>query len=190
MNKIKKFFKELLKPNKTFEEWAKEHNIDLKTRNIEENKQAKTCCFTGHRQIKISERELRSKLIDLISKAMDNGYKYFICGGAIGFDMIAAEQVIFLKSAYKDIKLELAIPCQEQDKFYSQIQKHRYADILKNADEIHKRDLPYDRTCMMLRNRYMVDNSSLVIAYFDSSTGGTKSTIDYANKVGVEILYI
>ncbi len=44
--------------------------------------------------------------------------------------------------------------------------------------------------CMLERNRYMVNNSSLVIALFNGLSGGTKSSIDYAKKQGVEIIII
>ena len=35
---------------------------------------------------------------------------------------------------------------------------------------------------MQKRNKYMISNSSLVIALFDGQPGGTKSTLDMAKK--------
>ena len=43
---------------------------------------------------------------------------------------------------------------------------------------------------MIERNRYMVNNSSLMIALFSGQSGGTKSTIDYAKQQGIEIIII
>lgn len=43
---------------------------------------------------------------------------------------------------------------------------------------------------MLERNRFMVVNSSLMIALFNGIEGGTKSTIDYARKRGLEIIII
>ena len=48
----------------------------------------------------------------------------------------------------------------------------------------------YDRGCMLRRNRYMVDRSSLLIAAFDGSRGGTLYTATYAMKQGVEVVVI
>ncbi len=46
------------------------------------------------------------------------------------------------------------------------------------------------RECMLERNRYMIDNSSVVIALFNSKPSGTKYTIDYAKKQGRNIIII
>jgi len=43
---------------------------------------------------------------------------------------------------------------------------------------------------MQLRNKYMIEQSSLLIAIYNGSNGGTKQTIQYArqNKLNVIIL--
>ena len=38
----------------------------------------------------------------------------------------------------------------------------------------------YTPDCMHRRNRYMVEKSSLVIAVYDGSDGGTRRTLEYA----------
>lgn len=43
---------------------------------------------------------------------------------------------------------------------------------------------------MQKRNKYMISNSSLVIALFDGQPGGTKSTLAMAKKTGLDILII
>ena len=43
---------------------------------------------------------------------------------------------------------------------------------------------------MMRRNRYMVDNSSVVIAAFNGSSGGTLNTILYAMRKKREVIQI
>lgn len=67
---------------------------------------AHTCCFTGHRPQSLpwkfneqGERCLKMKeqLRNEIIKAIKNGYKTFISGKALGFDMICAEMVLELK---------------------------------------------------------------------------------------------
>ena len=51
-------------------------------------------------------------------------------------------------------------------------------------------DRPYFDGCMQKRNKYMIDNSSVLIALFNGKPGGTKITIDYAKQQGHEILTI
>ena len=44
--------------------------------------------------------------------------------------------------------------------------------------------------CMIKRNRYMVDKSSVLLAVFDGTFGGTMQTVNYARKLGLEIIEI
>lgn len=45
----------------------------------------------------------------------------------------------------------------------------------------------YSPSCMQRRDRYMVDHSMLLIAAFDGSAGGTRYTVGYALRQGIEI---
>jgi uncharacterized phage-like protein YoqJ len=44
--------------------------------------------------------------------------------------------------------------------------------------------------CMLERNRFMVDNSSLMIALYSGIAGGAKFTIEYARNKGLKIIFI
>ena len=59
----------------------------------------KTCCFTGHRIMKITP-ELILRLKVAIIDVIGNGVTDFYDGGASGFDMLAAETVIELKTEF------------------------------------------------------------------------------------------
>lgn len=157
-------------------------------------------CFTGHRSQKLpwrfNEDDDRCKAMKIalcseIEKAIMRGYTTFLCGMALGFDMICAETVIALKKRYPHIKIIGAIPCREQDSMWSTAYKARYRTLLEQLDGIR---CEYDRyngaECMLERNRFMVNNSSLMIALFNGLPGGTKSTIDYARQQGLEIIII
>ena len=156
-----------------------------------------TACFTGHRRLGMTERELEKKTLELIQKAyFEKGISHFIYGGALGFDMIAAEQVLFLKDATHNgiltpITLEIAIPCENQTRGWSKRQRQRYDWILAQVDVKHERDVPYSPYAMQKRNEFMVSKSALVIAYYeDGRTGGTKNTLDYAEKHKREIWFV
>ena len=50
-----------------------------------------TVCFTGHRHLPPDKRNaVAASLIRAIAEAYSNGYRRFMCGGALGFDTIAA----------------------------------------------------------------------------------------------------
>lgn len=159
-----------------------------------------TACFTGHRSQKLpwrfNEEDERCKMMKTvlqseIEKAIQRGYKTFLCGMAIGFDMICAETVLELKSVYCDIKIIGALPCRTQDIKWSERERVRYRKILRQLDGTR---CIYDEyigaECMLERNRYMVNHSSLMIALFNGAEGGTKKTIEYAKKQGLEIIII
>ena len=60
----------------------------------------KTCCFTGHRDLCITD-QLKERLISEIERLIQNGVLYFGCGGASGFDMLAAQTVVDCKRKYR-----------------------------------------------------------------------------------------
>ena len=105
--------------------------------------------------------------------------------------MISAETVIDLKKKYSDIKIIGALPCRTQDIKWAVKDRERYRNLLEQLDGIR---CIYDEyigvECMLERNRYMVNNSSLMIALFNGLPGGTKSTIDYARKQGLKVVII
>ena len=161
---------------------------------------AHICCFTGHRPQslpwKFNEQDerclkMKEQLRNEIIKAIKNGYKTFISGMALGFDMICAEMVLELKKTYPFIKLIGAIPCKTQDKLWNEKDKQRYRSLLTQLDSIR---CIYDDyigpECMLERNRFMINNSSLVIALFNGTNGGTKKTLDYAKERGVKTIVI
>ncbi|MDE5943872.1 MAG: DUF1273 domain-containing protein [Clostridia bacterium] len=159
-----------------------------------------SACFTGHRSQKLpwgfNEEDVRCKAMKSalraeIEKAIQKGYTTFLCGMALGFDTICAETVLELKKRYKKIKLIGALPCKTQDIKWSEKDRKRYKKLLKKSDGIR---CIYDEyigeECMIERNRYMVDNSSLMIALYNGISGGTKSTVEYAKSMGLEIVFI
>jgi len=57
--------------------------------------------------------------------------------------------------------------------------------IIKKADLVKEINQNYFIGCYQVRNEWMVDHSSLVIAVFTGEKGGTKNTICYAKRKGV-----
>lgn len=147
----------------------------------------KTCAFTGHRVIRdIIDGE---QLERIVTEYIDGGYDTFLCGMAIGFDMLAAELILKIKET-RNIKLVACVPCPAQEKYFSPEDKKRYGEIIARCDEVRVLNDHYYRGCMQMRDRYMVDNASLVIAYRRVNEGGTHYTVKYAAENGKKICFI
>lgn len=145
----------------------------------------RACCFTGHRVLS----DLDAALLDrVILNLIKNGCKRFLCGMAKGFDTVAAESVISLKKIYPDVELVSCIPCGNQTDSYSGTDKKRYGRILSFCSEIIVLSENYYSGCMHVRDRFMVDNSEIVLCYLRKKTGGTYYTVKYAEKCGRKII--
>lgn len=137
----------------------------------------KKCCITGNRPQKFpweygKGKEHRKYLADMagqIEELIENGYTYFISGGALGVDQDFANAVLKAKKTRKDIKLEIAVPCKTQAARWGKIQQLYYRLILKRADNVVTLSEDYTRTCMLERNKYMVDKADLVLAYWNDN---------------------
>lgn len=142
-----------------------------------------TVCFTGHRKINEPLEEIENRLIKAVKDCINIGATGFITGGAIGFDTLAAKVILRLRSEeFPQIKLKLALPCppEQQTAKWNEQQKQEYKEIYEQADDVNLVSPLYTRGCMFARNRFMVDNSSVVISYLREQKGGTFYTYKYA----------
>ena len=148
----------------------------------------KAVAFTGHRQVDKNFDYIWFE--NFLRKGIEKGYDHFFIGMALGFDTICFKTLEKLKKTYPHIKIVACIPCKEQDKKFTFEQKKVYKKMLDNADYrvlISENYTPY---CMQERNAFMVDNSSLVIAYLQRNYGGTANTVNYAIKKGKRVYNI
>ena len=156
-----------------------------------------TCCFTGNRPYKLPWGDdetdprflaVRQKLAEIVDALVDRGYSLFISGMAQGGDTYFAEAVLNAKKNRKGVYLECAVPCPEQPDAWDGAAKNRYKTILAAADFVTTLQPSYTRACMLKRNRYMVEKSSVIITLDYSGDGGTAYTVNYAVKAGLEII--
>lgn len=134
----------------------------------------------------MSKNEVRRRLSEIIQHLISKGVVYYGCGGALGFDTLAAQAVIEVKSYNPAVKLILVLPCKDQDKFWSEEDKRVYADIKKQADKIVYISETYTKTCMHERNRHLVNESGHCVALLERESGGTFYTYNYAKKMGLK----
>ena len=158
-----------------------------------------TCCFTGPRPKnypwggdKVREARVFERLEGEIGAAVDRGYRRFISGMAVGMDMLAAKIVLRLRERMpeKGITLEAALPFLSQPRRWREETKREYGEILARCDGVHVLSDAFSLTAYGVRDRYMVDRSSLVIAVRGMPSGGTARTIAYAKESGKEVVLI
>ena len=123
-------------------------------------------------------------------EAIEQGYRYFGCGGALGFDTLAAQTVLRLREIYPEIRLILVLPCRDQTRGWKQADVAEYDRIMKAADKVTYTSEQYYSGCMHKRNRHLVDNSSLCICYLTEPSGGTAYTVNYARTQGLKIINV
>ena len=147
-----------------------------------------TLFFTGHRDIYRTEGSDAFELLcATVRSFIEKGYKFFITGGALGFDTMAAEAIIKLRAEFPQIKLILMLPCKSQTAAWGAWQIRKYNETLRAADEVIYTSEDYSRECMFIRDRAMADASSVCIAYCKKQTGGTAYTVSYALKKGISV---
>lgn len=148
----------------------------------------KVCAFTGHRNIyayDFDEHLLERVVLNLVK----NGVRKFLCGMAIGFDMKAAQAVLSLKESY-NLQLVACLPCANQSERFSAKNRNLYNEILSKCDEVLVFESSYTRGCMFTRNRYLVDNSDVLVCFLRKTSGGTYYTVNYARKTNKKIIEI
>ncbi len=151
----------------------------------------KACSFTGHRRIKKEHlKNLTPLLLRTINYAYDEGCRTFYTGGAIGFDTVAAREVIKFRMTHRDVRLVLCLPCINQDENWSEDQKFSYSHVLSSADEvIYARD-DYTEGCMRERNFLLASKCDIMICYVGKDRSGSSQTMRMADSMGKEILNI
>jgi len=156
-----------------------------------------TCFFTGHRLIAEKVRPpLYADLLRYILQMHSEGIRYFISGGALGFDMLAAGAVLQSRQFREDIRLVLILPCRNQTEHWTKTKSpttitnlRTYQHIKDEANAVqYVSDLYYDG-CMRERNARMVELGSRCIAFWNGSAmSGTAQTVRMAQKANLPIV--
>lgn len=151
-----------------------------------------SAAFTGHRFYDFSQREfIQERLTSAISEAYDHGIRNFISGFALGIDLMAAQLVQSLKCDLPGISLTAAIPFEGQAERYNIYDKRVYRRLLELADKVIVLSDYYYPRCFLDRDKFMVENASYLIAYYDGrEKGGTYYTVKKARARGIPIINV
>ena len=156
-------------------------------------------CFSGHRPEKLPNcgdensvaiSRLKSLLYKDIYDSINDGYTDFITGLARGIDTWAAEIVIHFKSKHDNLRLICVKPYDGYGENWRGYDKWQFSHIIEKSDELVTICDAYQKNCMKLRNEYMVNHSSKLIAIVENYRSGTGQTIRYAQKQGLDVKII
>lgn len=160
---------------------------------------SKTVCFSGHRQEKLPDngdiwslkmKTVLSMLYFAIHQSIEDGYDTFIVGGARGIDLMAAEFVYQFIHQGKNIRLIVAMPYPDFGKNYKGVDLYMRGNALAEAEKVIYVSDKYSSGSYSKRNRFMVKNSSRLIAVVSDMNSGTGQTIRYAEKAGLDLKII
>lgn len=157
----------------------------------------KTVCFTGYRPEKMPHQgqedspetiRIWGTLCTVLEQLVGEGYTRFISGCCRGFNQWAADAVIRMREQHAPVTLECAIPFPDQAKFWTRGDYEAYCALVHRADHLVQISDHYYKGVYFARNRYMVEQSDFIVAYWDGKAGGTQYTVQYAQKRGKKIL--
>ena len=149
---------------------------------MEEEKRQHRCCFSGHRPDGI-RRPLDDVKVDLenaIMASIEEGFTTFLTGMCWGVDIWAGEIVNRLKNQYGGIRLIAAVPYPEFPDSWSSEWQAKYKRLVDSADMVKVISPEYNESVFQMRNEWLVNHSSKLIAVSNGQKSGTKNTIWYA----------
>lgn len=112
-------------------------------------------------------------------------------GMAQGVDLWAAELVLTLRKKNPALNLHCILPCEGQERKWPVQTQRRYRSILEQADSVTYASREYYDGCLIDRNHRLVEAAGLLLAVFNGARrSGTGATVNYARKLGREIIII
>ena len=154
----------------------------------------RSVCFTGHRELpplrSAEYRQLVAGTEAAVRRAVAQGARRFCCGGAEGFDLLAGKLVLLEQARHMDIHLILLLPYTGFGEAFSAADRAELKRQKKAAEEVVYLSAHYFPGCMALRNRQLVEDADLCIAYLTRSPSGTAQTVGFAREKGIDVIYV
>ena len=146
------------------------------------------CAFSGHRNIKAEHlMALPDLLLRAIEYAYNQGCRDFYCGGAVGFDTLAAREVLKFRISHPDVRLVMLLPCVDQDAYWNERQKSNYAYVLSSANEVIYISDEYTPTCIKERNQRLAESADIMVCYLSHRASGAGQTVAMAERLGRKV---
>lgn len=136
--------------------------------------------FCGHADFHKTPA-LEARMLSLLEERVGDAPAEFYLGGYGGFDSFAFEMTARYKLSHPQVSLVFVTPYLSEE-----YQRNRLADAARRYDAILYPPLENvpPRFAISHRNRYMVEQADLVIAYVCRQRGGACRTLRHALRKG------
>ncbi len=140
--------------------------------------------FCGHSNFD-SDDGIKKKFIEILEKEVGDNATHFYFGDYGGFDRFSKSVCYQYKKTHPNCKLYFVSPYNDRNYI-----KHRLYYI-EGYDSSIIPDLKcFKKFGVLERNRWMVDQADLVIAFVEHSWGGASKTLNYAYKKNKRVINI
>ncbi len=145
-----------------------------------------TCTFAGHRQI--PETGIGDRIYETLVKFIKTDNEFVFLNGGMGrFDEICASVVRRLKRCYPEKKIRLClVAAYFSNKFNTE--KNYYQELFDEILIPEEAQNAHRKAAITKRNRWMVEQSDVILVYINHDYGGAYQTFKYANKKAISII--
>lgn len=149
----------------------------------------RSASFSGHRAIPRKDYALLWTALErLLEQLYREGFRTFYTGGALGFDTMAAQQVLRLRLRHPDVRLQLLLPCPSQSASWPDSDRDTYDFIREQANGFLYLSKDYRPGIMQQRDRMLAEKADILVCYLTKKTGGTAYTVSLAEKRGILVI--
>lgn len=142
---------------------------------------------TGHRMQRIGWNNKNRMNLAAEKAILDNRetIDHVILGMAVGWDQAVAKACV-----KHDVPFIAAVPFVGQEKVWPEHAQREYHELLEKAMAVAVTSLGgYSPAKLMIRNKWIIDRSGLVLAAWDGTeSGGTWNAIQQANSSGIPVI--
>lgn len=139
-----------------------------------------TCCFFGHKDAPSSiYAKLEAAVEELI---IENGVSSFLVGNHGYFDRMALDALRKLKIKYPHINYNVVLAYMPGEK--EEWNPYHYSETMlpEGIEGVHP------KYAISWRNKWLVDESDIVVAYITHSWGGAAKYVGMATKRGKNVI--
>lgn len=154
------------------------------------------CCFSGYTtyQLQYYEKEdinnLKNEIKKTLVRTIEEGYLHYLCGFDEGSDLIFVESLLELKEQFPSIILQSVLPYEGQAEKWDEKIREKYFNLLSKCDRETVLQTHFDKNCFINRNKYMVNNSDMLITVHFDKLSNALFSLNYAIRLKKRVLCI
>ena len=114
----------------------------------------------------------------------------FVCGMAVGAEMLASEVILELKEKYPHISLESTIPYETLASGWNEKLRDRYFNIAACCDKETLLQKHYSPDCFIRQDLYMIGKADIVVSAWAPRSRRLARELGAAEKLGKKVIDI